>query len=56
MMPVPIDILHVHEGVVFKDTILLTDAEYTALTTDQIEYMKQTRVQNWVASLSVDEE
>jgi hypothetical protein len=35
---------------------MLTDAEYAALTPEQIEAIKEARFASWVASLSAGEE
>jgi hypothetical protein len=55
-MPVTLEFERTHGGVVFRDAIMLTDAEYAALTPEQIEAMKDARFASWVASLSAGEE
>jgi hypothetical protein len=55
-MPVALDFERTHAGVVFRDAIMLTDAEYAALTPEQIEAIKDARFASWVASLSAGEE
>lgn len=55
-MPITIDFQRTHEGLVFKDAILLTDAQHAALSPEEIEAMKEARFQSWVASLSAGEE
>lgn len=49
-MPITINFQRTHEGLVFRDAILLTDAEHAALTPEQIEAMKEARLQSWIAS------
>jgi hypothetical protein len=55
-MPITIDFQRTHEGLVFRDALLLTDAEHAALTPEQIAAMQEARFQSWVASLSAGEE
>lgn len=43
-------------GMVFRDALMLTDAELAALSPEQIEAMKDARFQSWLASLTGPEE
>lgn len=53
---ISIDFERVHQGVPFRDRISLSQAEFDALTPEQIEAMQEARFQSWVASLSAGEE
>jgi hypothetical protein len=55
-MPVTLDFERTHGGVAFRDAIMLTDAEYAALTPEQIEAIKEARFASWIASLTAGEE
>lgn len=52
-MAVTILVEHDHGGRLFRDTILLTDAEHAALSPEQIEAMKAARVQGWLIATGV---
>lgn len=45
-----IDFERTHEGVPFRDSIRLSQAEFDALTPEQVEAMKEARLQSWIAS------
>lgn len=49
-MTIKIEFERSFESLVFRDAILLTDAEHAALTPEQIEAMKEARLQSWIAS------
>lgn len=36
----------------YRDALYFTDEEYAALTEDDIEQLKQTRVDNWIAVIT----
>lgn len=51
-----IDFERTHQGLQFRDSIRLSQAEFDAITPEQIEAMQEARFQSWVASLSASEE
>jgi hypothetical protein len=51
-----IEVERAHQGVPFRDSIRLSQAEFDALTQEQIDAMSEARFQSWVASLSAGEE
>jgi hypothetical protein len=55
-MPITLNFERTHAGVVFRDAIMLTDAEYAALTPEQIEAMKDARFNSWLAAMTASEE
>jgi hypothetical protein len=55
-MPIKIEFERSFGGMVFRDALFLTDEELAAMSSEEIEAMKDARFNSWLAALTAGEE